>query len=101
MHERLLAPGPGVIARNAAADDGFIASPNAQGRRVLLIDDTFTSGAKIQSAASALAIGGATVVAGVVLGRVIDPTNPAYPEPAELWKRQSRIPFRFDTCCLE
>jgi hypothetical protein len=41
--------------------------------RILLIDDTFTSGARLQSAASALALAGATVVAAFTLGRFIRP----------------------------
>ncbi len=101
IHERLLDPGPGAVGRNAPTDDAFVAKARASGRRVLLIDDTFTSGAKVQSAASALTLGGATVVAGLVLGRVIDVSSPDYPEPAELWRRQSRVPFDFGVCCLE
>jgi predicted amidophosphoribosyltransferase len=100
-HVRLLTPGPGTIGRNAPADDGFIASVSARGRRVLVVDDTFTSGAKLQSAASALTLGGATVVAGLVLGRVIDVSNDEYPEKAALWKERIRVPFSFDVCCLE
>jgi hypothetical protein len=101
-YERLLDPGPRVIGRNAPADDGFVARREASDRRVLLIDDTFTSGAKLQSAASALTLGGATVLAGLVLGRVIDVSSAdRYPERADLWRRQSRIPFDFGTCCLE
>jgi predicted amidophosphoribosyltransferase len=102
LHQRLLEPGPGEIRRNAPADDGFLATPQAAGRQVLLIDDTLTSGAKLQSAASALTLGGATVVAGLVLGRVIDLSNPdRYPEKTELWERQAHTPFTFTTCCLE
>jgi hypothetical protein len=102
IHERLLEPGPTDIGRNAPSDTGFVANENAAGRRVLLVDDTLTSGAKLQSAASALTLGGATVVAGLVLGRVIDVSNTDhYPERAELWRQQTRVPFSFDTCCLE
>jgi len=102
IHERLLEPGPGEVGRNAPSDTGFVAHETAAGRRVLLVDDTFTSGAKLQSAASALTFGGATVVAGLVLGRVIDVTNAdRYPEPLALWKQQAKVPFDFETCCLE
>lgn len=101
IHERLLDAGPAAIGRNAPSDTGFVARQAANGRRVLLIDDTFTSGAKMQSAASALSLGGATVVAGLVLGRVIDAASTDYPDRAELWQRQSRIPFDFSVCCLE
>jgi adenine/guanine phosphoribosyltransferase-like PRPP-binding protein len=65
---------------------------------VLLVDDTFTSGATFQSAASALTLAGATVVAGVVIGRVID--TDFSKQAADLWDRQRAIRFRFDRCCL-
>jgi predicted amidophosphoribosyltransferase len=101
-YERLLEPGPGEIGRNAPADDGFVAAEAARGRRVLLVDDTMTSGSKLQSAASALTLRGARVIAAVVLGRVIDVSDPdRYPEKLELWERQRRLGFDFDTCCLE
>jgi hypothetical protein len=66
---------------------------------VLLVDDTFTSGARLQSAASALALGGATVVAGVVVGRFC---NPGFNDATQqLWDDASERRFSFDTCCLE
>ena len=69
---------------------------------MLLLDDTFTTGASFQSAASALSLAGADVVAGVVIGRVIDTGNAdRFPDKAALWKRQRAIPFTFGTCCLE
>jgi len=102
IHQRLLDPGPGEIGRNRPAVDGFVARPAAGGRAVLLVDDTLTSGAKLQSAAEALTAAGATVVAGVVLGRVIDVSDPQrYPERAEFWRARARVPFDFATCCLE
>jgi phosphoribosylpyrophosphate synthetase len=71
---------------------------DGQGQRVLLIDDTFTTGARVQSAASALALAGAEVVAAVVLGRVVRPT---YSDEARaLWDQQRAIPFDFDRCSL-
>lgn len=42
------------------------------GRAVLLVDDTWTSGASLQSAAVALKRGGARRVAGLVVGRRVD-----------------------------
>jgi hypothetical protein len=101
LHRPLLDPGPGEIGRATPADDGFVARTEARDRRVLLIDDTMTSGAKLQSAASALALGGAEVVAAVVVGRVIDLRDPdRFPEKTQLWKDQRRLSFDFDTCCL-
>jgi hypothetical protein len=91
----------GRIGRAQSSDRGYSATDDAGGRRVLLVDDTFTSGATFQSAASALALGGAAVVAGLVIGRVIDTSNANHPEKLELWERQRRVPFSFETCCLE
>lgn len=101
-YARLLEPADvGRIGRAQSSDQGYRASAESEGRRVLLVDDTFTSGATLQSAASALALGGAEVVAGLVIGRVIDTSNPNFPEKLELWERQRGVPFSFDTCCLE
>jgi hypothetical protein len=99
VYEPLLRPGAGEIGRRAPARDGFVATGAASGRAVLLVDDTLTSGAKLQSAAWALAEGGARVVGAVVLGRVIDPAFSE--EAAALWTARQRLPFDFEQCCLE
>jgi predicted amidophosphoribosyltransferase len=108
---RMLEPGPGTIGRNAPAVDGFVSGTDLRGRRVLLIDDTFTTGAKVQSAAHALSFAGNDVVAALVVGRLIDVQEPdatTKPHIAELmnarsefWKQQAAKQFSFDTCCLE
>jgi hypothetical protein len=46
------------------------------GRDVLLLDDTWVSGASAQSAAATLKLAGAARVAVVVLGRHLDPADP-------------------------
>lgn len=99
QHVPLLAPGPVALDHNQAHDQGFVTTEPLTGRRVLLVDDTYTSGARVQSAASRLQLAGATVPAIVVVGRVISPewSKPA----AELWARQREVPFSFDTCALE
>jgi hypothetical protein len=53
----------------------FRAGPVA-GARVLLLDDTWVSGASAQSAAAAFKLAGATQVAIVVLGRHLNPADP-------------------------
>jgi len=99
QHEMLLRRASAAIGHNAANDLAFEPLRTLDGERVLVVDDTFTSGARAQSAASALARGGAQVVAVVPIGRVI---NPEYNDSTrEYWDRQSRIPFDFETCCLE
>jgi hypothetical protein len=97
-YEPLLKRGELAIAHNLASDEGFEPLRALDGERVLLIDDTFTSGARSQSAASALNIAGATVAAIVPIGRVI---TPGYsPETKAYWKRQGASVFDFDTCCI-
>jgi hypothetical protein len=55
----------------------FWAGPVPVGASVLLLDDTWVSGASAQSAAAALKQAGAHYVAVVVLGRHVNPDNPA------------------------
>ena len=97
-YEPLVVAGSVPLDHKKASDDGFRPARPLAGERVLLIDDTFTSGARVQSAASALNNGGATVVAIVPIGRVIDPS---FGDVAEWWKELKRQPFSFDTCCIE
>jgi len=98
QYEPLLRRGETQTGHNTASDVGFVPLRELGGERVLLIDDTFTSGARAQSAASALSLAGASVAAIVPIGRVISPefneTTAAY------WKRQSALEFDFDVCCL-
>ncbi len=49
--------------------DQFSVTEDVGGKRVLLLDDTFTTGAKLFSAAAALRSAGAEVVGPVVIGR--------------------------------
>ncbi|HUZ44433.1 MAG TPA: hypothetical protein VMU63_08505 [Acidimicrobiales bacterium] len=57
-------------ADGAGVDDGA-AVDHVLGLRVLLVDDTWTTGARAQSAASALTAAGATVAGIAVLGRIV------------------------------
>ena len=97
-YEPLLRRGEQPTGHNLASDEGFVPTRELDGERVLLIDDTFTSGARAQSAASALNIAGASVAAIVPIGRVISPEFNE--ETAEYWKRQTALEFDFDVCCL-
>jgi hypothetical protein len=54
----------------------FQAGPGPHGGGVLLLDDTWVSGASAQSAAAALKLAGAGRVALVVLGRHVNPADP-------------------------
>ena len=97
----LLSPTIESIAHQSPNPGAFYVDASAAGLDVLLVDDTFTTGARIQSAASALASAGARVVAAVPIGRVVDTSAEKYPEKREFWRRQRRAGFDFATCCLE
>jgi hypothetical protein len=91
--------GPAQVGHTIADDAGFEVTRNVAGQSLLLVDDTLTSGARLQSAASALSLAGADVVAAVVVGRVM---NPDFSEPAhQLWDRCRQVTYSFDRCCLE
>jgi len=55
--------------RQQIVPDLFEADPNVSGRRILLLDDTFTSGGTMASAARALRDAGAACVVGISFGR--------------------------------
>jgi orotate phosphoribosyltransferase len=65
---------------------------------VLLIDDTFTTGARIQNCASALTLAGADVVGAVIVGRFMRPDWSA--ETQALRNRQRALRFDFESCCV-
>jgi predicted amidophosphoribosyltransferase len=65
--------------------------------RVLLLDDTWTTGARVQSMAHALKAAGATSVIAVVLGRLV---KSEYEPSRQLLGRVSRNPFDIGQCCL-
>jgi hypothetical protein len=102
QHETLLKPGPGVsnIGRAMAVDDGFEPTRDVRGLRVVLLDDTWTSGATAQSAASALSLAGAEVLAIAPVGRLVNPRKGSA-EDEEWWAEQQREPFDFATCTFE
>jgi hypothetical protein len=98
--ETLLKLGTVEVGHLKASDYGFEPVRDVRGERVLLVDDTFTTGATAQSATSALTIAGATVTGIVAIGRVIKPEFS--PTVKEYWDRQwGPRAFTFDKCCLE
>lgn len=79
------------LDHNRPNKGAFAASAELEGKRVLLIDDVYTSGARAQSAAFALRAGGAEVASLLVIGRRY---NPGYSEQsAAIFARQSERPF--------
>jgi hypothetical protein len=95
----LLETGSAKLRFRQADDQGFVTRETVDGLRVLLMDDTLTTGARTQSAASTLSLSGAEVVAVVPVGRVIAPDY--NDESGALWSSARSTPFDFDTCCLE
>jgi adenine/guanine phosphoribosyltransferase-like PRPP-binding protein len=98
QYETLLERGEVNITHTIASNKGFNALRRLDDERVLLIDDTFTSGARAQSGASVLNNAGATVVAILPIGRVITPDFS--PSVTEYWKKQGAKVFDFDVCCV-
>jgi len=95
----LLTAGPESIGHRKAHDQGFVTVTDVTGKHVLLVDDTFTTGGRVQSAASALQVAGARVVAALAVGRVIRPEFSA--ESQALWDAAGKQAFDFEVCCLE
>jgi hypothetical protein len=94
----LLVRGPACVDHKLADDDAFAVPRRLGGERVLVVDDTLTSGARLQSAVSALRLNGASAVAAIVVGRVIDP---GWNENSRrIWEQARETPFSFDRCCL-
>jgi len=99
QYRPLLEPGSEAAAHNRASDTAYTVTSNVVGLKVLLVDDTFTSGARVQSAASSLHLAGAVVVAAIPVGRVIKPDFS--PESAAVLAREREEPFDFSICCLQ
>jgi hypothetical protein len=98
VYRGLLRPGSYHAQHRHGSDHAFDMQEAVAGRQVLLIDDTFTSGAEVQSAASALHLHGASVTAVVVIGRYLDPDFSD--NVRALWDRARTGPFDFTRCCL-
>ncbi|WP_428116402.1 hypothetical protein [Candidatus Poriferisodalis sp.] len=90
---RPLVKGPGSMSFNRASEAGFISDEDAAGKTYLLVDDTFTTGARLHSAHHALVAAGATVPAAIVVTRKINPA--AKYGTLDLWNRQTQIEFKF------
>lgn len=91
--EDFLTRGPGQLGHRRPAVDAFRPTRDVVGRRVLLVDDVYTTGARAQSAACGLELAGAQVRAVLVIARRINPEWRA--EVSALWNRQRAVPFEF------
>jgi predicted amidophosphoribosyltransferase len=98
LHRTLLTRGLGQVGHQQASDDAFLVHGDLHGHRLLLIEDTFTSGARAQSAASALRVAGALAVAVVTAGRVMDP---GWNENCQrIWQYACAAEFSFERCAV-
>jgi predicted amidophosphoribosyltransferase len=68
-HERLLVRSRATVGERSFDANKFESTRTLQAESVLLVDDTWTTGANAQSAAAALKRAGAGAVAAVVIGR--------------------------------
>jgi hypothetical protein len=98
QYRDVLTRGPGNLGHLIASDDGFTVTAPIHGQRVLLVDDTYTSGARAQSAASAIALAGGIVSAVVPVGRVINPQFS--PTTKDYWSTCAASPFDWAVCCV-
>lgn len=84
----------GKLGHNRPNPNAFQVTPELAGKRILLLDDVYTSGARSQSAAFALRSAGATVAGLFVLGRRY---NPDYSEDsATVYAEQQTASFSWD-----
>lgn len=90
-------PGVSSEAREFHADWFRVSGEDLRGARVLLLDDTWTTGARVQSVAYALKRAGAERVAAVVLGRHV---NPGWEGWRPILRETRDSPFRTDRCAV-
>lgn len=90
---RPLRRGPDQLSFGHSSEQGFTAGADIKGSRILLIDDTFTTGARVQSAHHAIEAAGATVATTIVVSRKISELDD--PMAAAVLTAQRQVAFRF------
>jgi predicted amidophosphoribosyltransferase len=95
-YERLLARSPHSAKPHELDPERFTSLRRLDGESVLLVDDTWTTGANAQSAATALKVAGAGPVAAVVVGRHL---NREWGDNEHRLSASER-PFRWDECAF-
>ncbi|MFI2230911.1 phosphoribosyltransferase [Nocardia testacea] len=75
-----LVPGPSFGGGRIILPDTFVVPPgvDVSGKRVLILEDTWVSGSKVQSAAMAVKLAGATHVTTLCIGRWLSAKLPAH-----------------------
>ena len=86
------------LGQRTQAKDRFSASREVCGHNVLVIDDTWTTGAKMQSASAALKQAGARKVGGVAIGRWF---TQSHKDNANWLKAKRRDAWSWEECCFD
>jgi hypothetical protein len=92
-----LRAGPDRLGPMVASDRGYEVTMDVEGMSLLLVDDVLNTSARLQSAATALRLAGADVVAGIPVARLL---NPEHDADAQLLVRAENVPFDFGSCAL-
>ena len=87
----MLVRGPGELDFNKPAADGYKLVSHQSPKRVLLVDDVYTTGAHINSAATALRSGGHIITGAFAIARRIRPEF--HPDAQALWDQQTATAF--------
>lgn len=95
-HQRLLRRSDLEVSPRTSTPDKYIVQRELSGEAILLIDDTWTTGANAQSAATALKLAGAGPVAAVVIGRHLNRDWGGN----DTRLRRLPTPFDWDSCVL-
>jgi predicted amidophosphoribosyltransferase len=101
-YQDLLAPDMD-IPQDRTPDIARWRSRQLDGESVLIIDDTWTTGSAVQSAAARLKGGGAATVGILAIGRHFSTTQAQedYREASKEYYREARkLPWSWDWCCL-
>lgn len=76
----------------------FVTTRSIAGQRVLLFDDTFTSGKSIFKAHRVLEEAGAQVVGPLVIGRHFHPESSDWPNHRKLMRCLEKVPWSVEAC---
>jgi len=86
------------LPARSQAPDRYVAARDLTGVRVLVIDDTCTTGAHAQSASCALKSAGASAIGvSVCLGRLFDPN---YRANSAWLTAKRKVGWQWTTCCI-
>lgn len=88
----LLTRGPGILDHNHPSRDGYIAV-DGPAQRVLLVDDVYTTGARLNSAAYALTAAGHQLTGACVVARRF---NIGYGNTPAFWEALKSEPFTWE-----